>query len=202
MTDWILGTMVYINLDYRKTDTWWEYVGTQRNICNIEEAFQTYLIHTTTCNHHESPEYWWKHQSNVYGVVIAVTDVPKDSIRNYPRTLDKVVAQFIPGLQLAEGDFGSDSEKRNILSFSGNGREIFFKALHIGFYFLLKNFHAMKQKQQARYAGRSCQRIYEALAQCNDDTTIAEDDEDDEAQFSGFLMISSKRPKRTQSQIC
>ena len=201
MTDWILGTMVYINLDYRKTDTWYEYVGTQRNICNIEEAFQTYLIHSTTCSHHQSSEYWWKHQSNVHGVVIAVTDVPKDSISSYPRTLDKVVAQFIPGLLIAEGDFGSDSEKQNILSFSGNGREIFFKALHIGLYFLLKNFHAMRQRQEARYAGRSCERICEALAQCNDDTTIAEDDEDAEAQLSGFLMISSTSQKRTQSHI-
>ena len=183
MTDWILGTMLYINLDYKKTDTWWKYVGTQSN---IEEAFQTYLIHSTTCNHHESSEYWWKHQSNVHGVVIAVTAVPKDSIGSYPRTLGKVVAQFIPGLLIAEGHFGSSSEQRNILDFSGNGREIFFKALHIGFYFLLKNFHAMRQKQEARYAGRSCERICEALAQCNDDTTMAEDDEDAERSSRSF----------------
>ena len=113
--------MVYINLDYRKTDTWWEYVGTQRNICNIEEAFQTYLIHSTTCSHHQSSKDWWKHQSNVHGVVIAVNDVPKDSIGSYPRSLGKVVEQFIPGLLIAEGDFGSSSEQRNILDFSGNG---------------------------------------------------------------------------------
>ena len=137
----------------------------------------------------------------MYGIVIVVTDVPKDTIRNYPRTLGKVVQQFIPGLLLAEGDFGSDSEKRNILSFSGNGRKIFFKALHIGFYFLLKNFHAMRQRQEARYAGRSCERISEALAQCNNDNTTAEDDEDAEAQLSGFSMISSTSQKRTQSQI-
>ena len=199
MTDWILGTMLYINLDSKKTDTWWKYVRTQRN---IEEAFQTYVIHSTTCSHHESSEYWWKHQSNVHGVVIAVNDVPKDSIGSYPRTLGKVVEQFIPGLLIAEGDFGPSSEQRNILSFSGNGREIFFRALHIGLYFLLKNFHAMRQRQEARYAGRSCERICEALAQCNDDNTIAEDDEDAEAQLSGFLMISSTSQKRTQSHIC
>ena len=198
MTDWILGTMLYINLDSKKTDTWWKYVRTQRN---IEEAFQTYVIHSTTCSHHESSEYWWEHQSNVHGVVVAVNDIPKDSIGSYPRSLGKVVEQFIPGLLIAEGDFGSSSERRNILGFSGKGREILFKALHIGLYSLLQNFHLMRQRQEARYAGRSCERISEALTQCNNDNTTAEDDEDAEAQLSGFSMISSTSRKRTQSQI-
>ena len=176
MADWIMGTMLLINLNSKKTTDWEKYVRTQRN---VEEAFQTYIIHSKKDISETDTDRWWTYQSNVHGVVIAVNEVPKGTIGAYPRTHGTIVEHFIPGLIVTRSDF-EVSDHIDILQFLGSDKKIFLQALRIGVYYLRTKFSSAKKRQESRYAGCSYRIVATALAQCEDIATASDDDEDDD----------------------
>ena len=176
MADWIMGTMLWINLNSKKNTDWAKYVRTQRN---VDEAFQTYIIHSKKDSTETDTDRWWTYQSNVHGVVVAVNEVPKGTIGAYPRTLGTVVEHFIPGLIVAQSDF-EESDHIDIMQFLGSDKKIFLQALRIGFHYLRKNFRSAKKRQENRYAGCSYHLVATALAQCEGIATASDDDEDDD----------------------
>ena len=176
LAEWIMGAMLWINLNSKKNTDWEKYVRTQRN---VDEAFQTYIIHSKKDSSETDTDRWWTQQSNVHGVVVTVNEVPKGTIGAYPRTLGTVVEHFIPGLRVAQSDFEA-SDPIDIMQFLGSDKKIFFQALRIGVYYLRTKFSSAKKRQESRYAGCSYRIVATALAQCEDIATASDDDEDDD----------------------
>jgi len=139
------------------------------------EPFQIYIVHKENDPTRTASDHWWKHQSNVHGVVMSVYDIPKDTICMYPRTLEKVVAHFIPGIVIAESDFEAAAhcrigcgEHRDAVQYLGNDKRIFLQALALAIRKLFENFRSAKSRQEARYAGWSWNVVAAALAECDE----------------------------------
>ena len=101
MVERIAGTMLWINLNSKKTTDWRKCLRTMRS---ADLVFQTYVIHNTKDSRRTESDCWWKCQSNVHGVVIATDVVLQCTIHEYPRRLGAVVEHFIPGIEVAETD--------------------------------------------------------------------------------------------------
>ena len=196
MAECITGTMIWVNLNLERDTKWSEYV---RNTSSAGVVLQTYVIHNKYDYRRPESPYWWKHQSNVHGVVIAANDVPKSSIHEYPRTLETVIEYFIPGLIVTEEDFES-AEHTDILQFLGKDKKILLEALQTGLHTLLNRFRSSQQRVEARYAIRSLGLVTRVLAVCSEIATASEDDEAD-AGSSRNLSASRarKRCKRCSS---
>ena len=151
LAEWIMGAMLWINLNSKKNTDWAKYVRTQRN---VDEALQTYIIHSKKDSSDTETDRWWTYQSNVHGVVVAASDIPKGTISAYPRTLQTVVEHFIPGFIVAESDFEA-ADHIDVMQFLGRDKKIFLQALRIGVHYLLEHFRSAKKRQETRYAGCS-----------------------------------------------
>ena len=175
MAECITGTMIWVNLNLERDTKWSEYV---RNTSSAGVVLQTYVIHNKYDYRRPESPYWWKHQSNVHGVVIAANDVPKSSIHEYPRTLETVIEYFIPGLIVTERNFET-AKHIDIMQFLGKDKRLFFQALKTGFRCLLQHFRSSKQRTEARWSGRSYGLVATALDQCNEIAEVSEEDEAD-----------------------
>ena len=176
MVERITGTMIWINLNSKKTTDWWKYVRTTRSVGVV---FQTYVIHNKNDYGRTESDRWWKCQSNVHGVVIAAKCVAKDSMRKYPRTLGPVIEHFIPGLLIAESDFETAAHIDIMKFLPREKKKLLFQALEIGIQSLRQYFRSSKQRQDLRYAGRSYGIVATALQLCDEVTADSEDIEAD-----------------------
>ena len=173
MTEWVTGTMLWLNLNSKKTKDLPSYVRTTRTLDTI---LQTYVIHNQSGLRRAEGEVWWSYQSNVYGVVTAVNDLPKSSIYTYPKHRGAVIELFVPDVVVTVADF-EETEYLDITRFSGRSKEILLAELLHGFFRLMDYYRLKKQRNDLRYAGRSYGLISAALEQCRESSEDSDENE-------------------------
>ena len=164
--------MMWINLNLNKDPEWLEYV---RNMSGANGVLQAYVIHKDYDCSRSVPASWWKHQSNVHGVVMVPMDVPKATIHEYPRTVETIVEHFVPGIIVTESDFEA-AEHIDIIQFLGKDKKIFLAALETGVSALLKHFRSSHQRKERKYVFHSPGIVTKAVAHCDDTGTSSADD--------------------------
>ena len=178
--------MIWVNLNMEKNTDWRQTVNAYPNVSN---AFQTYIVHDNKTSEKASePWRWWTHQSNVYGVIVAASSIPKDTVASYPKVEIPYVAHFIPHLTVDSNDFrtypsATDTPKLNILSFDGNNKTSFFRGLEEGFGILRQNWprKCNDNPKEIRYFGQTLGLIRGALRQCEGETADPTRGQDDTA---------------------
>ena len=171
MTEWVTGTMLWLNLNSAKTKDLPSYVRTTRSLNSI---LQTYVIHNKIGLRQAQTEVWWTYQSNVYGVVTAVNDLPKSSIYTYPKHRGAVIELFVPDVEITAADF-EETAYLDITQFSGRHKETLLAELEHGFFRLMDYYRSKQQRNDLRYAGRSYGLISMALIQCRESSEDSDD---------------------------
>ena len=189
MTEWVTGTILWLNLNSKKTTDWLSYVRTTRS---MDMVLQTYVIHNKGGLRRAESEVWWSYQSNVCGVVTAVNDLPRESIHSYPKIRGAVIELFIPDILVTAADF-EEAEYVDITQFLGRSKGTLLGALERGFYYLRQYYRSTRQRQDLRYAGRSYGTISMALMQCNE---IIEDSDKLEADENIWQLLGFPNTKK------
>ena len=164
--------MMWINLNTDRDPDWLEYVSNTRG---VEGVLQTYIIRNDPDYSRTDAANWWKFQSNVHGVVMAIMEVPKATIDEYPRTVGPIIEQFIPGITVTEGDFEA-AEHIDILKFSGKDKKTVLAAVEIGLYALLQHFRFTQQRKEKNYVFKILGIVTKAVAHCNIVETCSKDE--------------------------
>ena len=166
----VSGTMIWVNLNSKKTRDWRKHVDAHSR---VSEPFQTYLIHSQKINSKVEEERWWTQQSNVHGVVIAANVLAQDAISSSPKVLGTIVEHFVPDLKIAVTDFEefAHTSNLNVLSFSGDDKRSFFSAVKIGLASLHGVFHQGINRKDAVYVGYSIGVTAAALEYCDEEAT-------------------------------
>ena len=159
----------------------------------MDVVLQTYVIHNTAGLRQAESEDWWSYQSNVYGVVTAVNDLPKSSIHTYPKNRGAVIELFVPDVLVTAADF-EEADYLDITRFLGRSKEILLAELEHVFSCLMDYYRSKKQRQDLRYAGRSFGIISVALTQCREFSEDSGEHEGDENIWQ--LIDIRKTPKR------
>ena len=165
-----------------------------QNHPQVDNPFQTYLVHTQKKDITRDPDLWFQHQSNVHGIVVAANVLSEDAIDQYPKMVDSVVEHFIPDLTVVEEDFTevkdkSSKRRLDVLTFSGDNKRSFLSAVQIGLEYLRDAFLVTKCKKEASYVGSSYGAIAAALELCDEEATETAGDQVDIA-MSGTLRTA------------
>ena len=169
----VLGTLVWINLNLEKDKEWEEYIRLEHP--TIEgSVIQTYLVHSGKQDSRTDPELFFRHQSNVHGIVVASTVLSEQENEKYVKMVGNVAECFLPDIIIVEDDFIDvnvklTKRKLNALSCSSVHKESFFTALEEGLEILREAFNrSHRNKKDAKYFGASQGKVRVALERCGE----------------------------------